>query len=115
MSFLFIDCGSCYHRECFVKGKCPKCERLLLRYVVNYLPAVSPYDLLCIRHNFALVTVEPFSTGRICLREEKIRRKKFKRSYFLRRPFCYKLNFISLQIESKPKKLKETNRKKLVQ
>ncbi|CAB4006290.1 Hypothetical predicted protein [Paramuricea clavata] len=25
------DCGSCYHRECFAKGKCPKCERLLLR------------------------------------------------------------------------------------
>ncbi|XP_028402060.1 run domain Beclin-1-interacting and cysteine-rich domain-containing protein-like isoform X2 [Dendronephthya gigantea] len=36
------DCGSCYHRECFVEGKCPKCERLLLRKkaaeVFNFLP-----------------------------------------------------------------------------
>jgi hypothetical protein len=31
LMLLFIDCGSCYHRKCFVKGKCPKCERLLLR------------------------------------------------------------------------------------
>ena len=39
----YSACGSCFHKSCFNPNTCPKCIRLLARYV--QLPAELKYEI----------------------------------------------------------------------